>query len=50
MASIWRDWFVQAEDVAVLEPEVGAASFDLDFDDCQVFVYFVDDFSCGVLN
>lgn len=50
MEFVWRDWFVEAEDVAVLEPEVGAASFGLDFDDSQFFVDFADGFACGVLD
>lgn len=47
---LWQDWFVQAEDMALLEPEVGAASFYLDFNDFQGFVNFADGLACGVLD
>lgn len=50
MESFLRDWFVKAEDVALFEPEVGAAPFDLDFDEFQVFVNLADGFACSVLN
>lgn len=50
MESVLRDGFVEAEDVALFEPEVGAASFDLYFDEFQVFVDLADCFAFCVLD